>query len=173
MSVNLISKNLIEKKILTIRNEKVILDRDLAVMYGVSTSALNQAVKRNIERFPSDFMFQLDKSELNELITNCDKLGSLKFSPSKPYVFTEHGILMLSSVLNSKKAVQVNIAIMRVFILMRKLSFSYEALEKRLSFLEKKQWKNDNQVKEILDTISFLVRGNKENSRREIKGFIA
>ena len=83
------------------------IDRDLAELYGVKTMVLNQAVKRNIERFPSDFMFRLTKDEANELITNCDRFKTLKHSPTTPYAFTEHGVAMLSSVLNSKKLLKL------------------------------------------------------------------
>lgn len=138
MSDLIISKSLIESKILIIRNERVMLDSDLAKLYGVETKVLNQAVKRNIDRFPVDFMFRLNKEEAessrSQLVT-LKKGSNIKYLP---FAFTEHGVLMLSSVLNSKKAIQINIAVMRVFILMRKLSFSYEVLDKRLSSIEKK-----------------------------------
>jgi len=167
----IISKNLIENRILVIRNEKVMLDTDLANLYGVKTGVLNQAVRRNIERFPVDFMFQLTKEELKEVITNCDNLKSLKFSPSSPYAFTEQGVAMLSSVLNSAKAIKTNIAIMRIFVLTRKMSFSYEILDKRLSALEKKYGKQDEKISDILETIKFLIKGNVNNKSKEIKGF--
>ena len=101
----------IQNLIFVIRNKQVMIDRDLAELYGVKTMVLNQAVKRNIERFPSDFMFKLSKDEANELITNCDRFRTLKHSPTTPYAFTEHGVAMLSSVLNSKKAIEINIQI--------------------------------------------------------------
>lgn len=109
----------IEQRIFVIRGQRVMIDRDLAQLYEVKTMVLNQAVKRNIERFPDDFMFRLTKDELNELITNCDRLQSLKHSPTTPLAFTEHGVAMLSSVLNSKKAIEVNIQIVRAFIKLR------------------------------------------------------
>src|SRR5262245_58214852 len=87
--------------ILVVRNQNVILDADLAVLYGVPTKALNQAVKRNRERFPDDFMFRLTRAEKEEVVTNCDHLKRLKFSPTFPHAFTEHGALMIASVLNS------------------------------------------------------------------------
>ena len=93
---------IIENKIFVIRGIKVMLDRDLAELYGVKTMVLNQAVKRNIKRFPDDFMFKLNDNEFKELITNCDRFKVLKHSPSTPYAFTEQGVAMLSSVLNSK-----------------------------------------------------------------------
>ena len=96
------------------------IDRDLAELYGVETKALNQAVKRNIARFPEDFMFQLTKEEKTEEVTNCDHLVSLKYSYRLPYAFTENGVAMLSSVLNSEKAIQVNIQIMRALNFLKK-----------------------------------------------------
>src|ERR1039457_2791190 len=98
----------IEKAILSIRGEKVMLDSDLADLYGVTTKVLNQAVKRNASRFPTDFMFQLTEAEKNEVVTNCDHLARLKFSPHLPYAFTEHGALMLANVLNSERAAQTS-----------------------------------------------------------------
>ena len=100
--------NDIKSKILTFRGIQVMLDRDLAELYGVETRTLNQAVKRNAARFPQDFMFQLNNTERAELITNCDKFKKLRHYPSNPYVFTEQGVAMLSSVLSSKRAVEVN-----------------------------------------------------------------
>ena len=111
----------ITDKILFLRNEKVLLDRDLANLYGVSTRALNQAVKRNARRFPHDFMFQLTKKEKDELVTNCDRFKPLKHSSVSPRAFTEQGVAMLSSVLNSQRAIEVNIAIMRAFVHLRKM----------------------------------------------------
>ncbi|MBR4264854.1 MAG: ORF6N domain-containing protein [Bacteroidales bacterium] len=109
----------IENKILVIRGQQVMLDRDLAELYGVETKRLNEQVKRNKERFPEDFMFVLNRTEKDEVVANCDHLHVLKFSPSLPYAFTEQGVAMLSSVLKSTKAVEVNIQIMRAFVAMR------------------------------------------------------
>ena len=97
----------IERSIFLIRGQRVMLDRDLAYLYGVPTKVLNQAVKRNERRFPSDFMFRLTKEEKNELVTNCDRLARLKHSSALPSVFTEQGVAMLSSVLNSERAIEV------------------------------------------------------------------
>jgi len=109
----------IKSKIFTIRGIQVMIDRDLAELYGVETKVFNQAVKRNSARFPQDFMFQLNDVEKNELVTNCDRFKTLKHSTSNPYVFTEHGVAMLSSILNSDTAIEVNILIMRAFVLIR------------------------------------------------------
>jgi len=109
----------IQKRIYNIRGKKVILDSDLAYLYEVEAKQLNQAVKRNIKRFPDDFMFQLTKEEFIEVVTNCDHLQNLKYRPTLPYVFTEPGVAMLAAVLNSQKAIDVNIQIMRAFIQLR------------------------------------------------------
>jgi len=105
------SVEVIATKIFEIRGKKVILDRDLSELYGVSTKVLNQAVKRNIKRFPGDFMFQLTELEKDKVVTICDHLISLKFSYQLPYAFTEQGVAMLSSILNSERAIAVNIQI--------------------------------------------------------------
>jgi hypothetical protein len=99
----------IKKSILLVRGEKVIIDADLAEAYGVTTKALNQAIRRNADRFPSDFMFRLTKNEKQEVVTNCDHLNNLKFSPVTPNAFTEHGAIMAASVLNSPKAIEVSV----------------------------------------------------------------
>lgn len=132
----LIPIQIIENKILVIRGIKVMLDRDLAELYGVKTMVLNQAVKRNIKRFPADFMFKLNDNEAQELITNCDRFKTLKHSPSTPYAFTEQGVAMLSSVLNSDKAITINIQIMRAFIKLREMALLHKDLTKRLDELE-------------------------------------
>ena len=110
----------IEDKILIIRGQQVMIDRDLAKFYRVETKVLNQAVKRNIERFPEDFMFVLTQSEKEELVTNCDRFNILKHSSTSPYAFTEQGVAMLASVLKSEVAVEANIQIMRAFVAVRR-----------------------------------------------------
>lgn len=110
----------IQQRILLIRGEKVIVDADLAEFYGVQTKALNQAVRRNMDRFPADFMFQLNKNEKMEVVTNCDHLKKLKYSPVNPLVFTEHGAIMAASILNSVRAVEVSLFIVRAFVALRR-----------------------------------------------------
>ena len=151
---SLIPAESIERRILLIRGQKVMLDIDLAELYGVPTKALNQAVKRNKDRFPPDFMFRLSKEEKAEVVTICDHLSNLRFSPMLPHAFTEHGILMLSSVLHSKRAVQVNIAIMRAFVRLRELIASHKDLAKKLEELENKY---DGQFKVVFDAIRQLM----------------
>ncbi len=126
----------IEGRILSIRNTQVMADRDLAEFYGVETKVLNQAVKRNIERFPERFRFQLSNAETNELVTNCDRFESLKHSSVPPYVFTEQGVAMLSSVLRSETAVYVSIQIMDAFVAMRHFLAGNAQVFQRLETIE-------------------------------------
>jgi hypothetical protein len=117
----MIPDEVIMSKIMVVRGVKVMIDNDLAELYGVTTKRLNEQVKRNIKRFPEDFMFQLTAEEKQEVVANCDHLKRLMFSPNMPYAFTEHGAVMLASVLNSDRAITVNIQIVRVFSRMRQL----------------------------------------------------
>ena len=155
----------IETKIYEIRGQKVMLDFDLAEMYEVETRALKQSVKRNIDRFPNDFMFQLAKPEWQELITNCDNLPEgVRFSPSTPFAFTEQGVSMLSSILKSKKALQVNIAIMRAFVFMRQYALTHKDLTEKLREIETKY---DKQFKDVYDAINFLLQKDKQQSAQQ------
>ena len=144
----------IERLIYLIRNQKVMLDRNLAELYGVETRALKQAVKRNIDRFPSDFMFTLSDKEVNNMVSQNVIPSKSYFGGALPMVFTEQGVAMLSSVLNSKCAVQVNIEIMRTFVRLRKILLSNRGLSHRLDELEKKY---DTQFKIIFDAIRQLM----------------
>ena len=144
----------IEQKILLIRGKKVMLDKDLAILYEVPTKRLNEQVKRNSERFPEDFMFQLTKREKAEVVANCDHLKTLKFSPQLPYAFTEQGVAMLSSVLNSKRAVMVNIQIMRTFTKIRELLVTHKDLQRKIEDMESKY---DEQFKIVFEAIRQLL----------------
>jgi len=145
----------IQTKIYNVRRQKVMLDFDLAEMYEVENRALKQAVKRNIDRFPDDFMFQLTKPEWTEVITNCDNLPeNIKFSPATPFAFTEQGVAMLSSILKSKKALQVNIAIIRAFVFMRQYALTHEDLTANLKRLETKY---DKQFADVYEALNYLV----------------
>ena len=157
---NEITAKTIEAKILTIRNQQVMIDRDLAELYGTETKVLNQAVKRNIERFPEDFMFALDKSEKDELVTNCDRFETMKHSSVMPYAFTEQGVAMLSSVLKSPTAVEVNIQIMRAFVAMRhflqnnaQVFSEINTIKKQLLDTNVHQKETDKKVEELFDLI--------------------
>lgn len=148
----------IQSKIYEIRGQKVMLDFNLAELYQVENRALKQAVKRTINRFPNDFLFQLTKVEWQELITNCDKLpGNVKFSPATPYAFIEQGVSMLSSVLSSKKAIQMNIAIMRAFVMIRQYALTYKELSERLKEVEGK-------FTDVYQAINYLLNKDKQES---------
>lgn len=163
---DLISIERIEKAIYLIRGEKVMLDRDLANLYGVSTAALNQAVRRNLDRFPVDFMFQLTSEEITELNRSQIVIGSQKHRDprSRPYAFTEQGVAMLSSVLRSKRAITVNIEIMRAFVKLRQLLASNTELARRLDELESKY---DKQFKIVFVAIRQLMT-TPDRGRNEI-----
>ena len=111
----------IEQRILLIRGHKIMIDADLAEIYGVPTKALNQAVRRNLDRFPADFMFRLTPAEKQQVVTNCDHLTRLRYSPTLPAAFTEHGALMVASVLNTPRAVEISVYIVRAFIGLREM----------------------------------------------------
>jgi hypothetical protein len=147
----------VQSKILFLRGEKVILDSDLAALYGVPTKRLNEQVKRNHERFPSDFMFQLTKLEKDEVVANCDHLQKLKFSPVLPNAFTEHGAIMAASVLNSQRAVQASIYVVRAFVKLRQMLAPYKELMGKLDQLEKKLHTHDKQIVAIVQAIKLLM----------------
>lgn len=147
----------VHEMIFVLRNQKVMLDRDLAQLYGVSTKRLNEQVKRNIKRFPPDFMFRLTAAELEQLVAKCDRLKALKHSSVTPHAFTEHGVAMLSSVLNSERAVQVNIVVIRAFIRMREMLNIHKELAANLKNLEGKVDKQDREIQAIFRAIQQLV----------------
>jgi hypothetical protein len=157
----------IERAILMIRGHKVMLDADLAYLYRVTTKRLNEQVKRNRKRFPNDFMFQLTPREKAEVVAICDHLSSLKFSPALPYAFTEHGAIMLASVLNSRTAAQVSIQVVRAFIKLREAVASHKELTQRIDELEKKY---DGHFKLVFDAVRQLMTPP-EPKRRKI-GFL-
>ena len=166
----LITPSQIEQKILLIRGKKVMLDRDLANLYGVPTGALNQAVKRNLERFPEDFMFQLAKEETAKwksqfVISNFAKMGIRHL----PYVFTENGVAMLSSVLHSSQAIQVNIQIMRTFTSLRQMLQSHRKLWNKIEEMEKTY---DKQFRVVFQALRELLEKPSNSPNRKI-GFHA
>jgi len=151
---DLISVEVITSKIFFLRGKKVMLDSDLALLYGVRTKRLNEQVKRNKKRFPEDFMFQLTAKEKEEVVANCDHLKALKFSPQLPYAFTEQGVAMLSGVLNSDRAVKVNIQIMRAFIQMKRMLLTNVGLRRKIEEMEKKY---DKQFAIVFQAIKELL----------------
>ena len=164
-----IPSEFIERRIYLIRGQKVMLDADLAELYQVPTSRLNESVKRNHDRFPEDFMFQLTKEEAGFLtsqiaISNAGRGGRRYF----PYVFTEHGVVMLSSVLNSERAVQMNILIVRVFIKMRDVLANHKDLAARMEKLKAKQKHQGSVIALVVDEISKLKTSPPEPLKKRI-----
>ena len=159
-------QEVIEERIMTIRSRKVIIDSDLAGLYGVTTKVLNQSVKRNIGRFPSDFMFELTRDEKNELVTNCDRLKQLKFSSSMPRAFTEHGALMLASILNSQRAIDASIFIIRAFVHLRMLYMQNTEVVYKLKELESRISKHDSKIQDIVEILRQLMAPPKKPKRK-------
>jgi monoamine oxidase len=154
-----LDRELIQKKIYAVRGKKVMLDRDLAELYGVTTKVLNQAVKRNIYRFPEDFMFRLNSEETQNwrsqfVTSNLNLKIGLRYAP---YAFTEQGVAMLSSVLQSKTAIKVNIQIIRTFTKLRELLVTNELVRQKIEDLEKKYEKHDNQFRIVFEAIRELL----------------
>jgi hypothetical protein len=163
--VALISSDTLTGSILVIRGHKVMLDADLAALYGVETKALNQAVRRNIERFPDDFMFQLTSDEMENLRSQTVTSSSWGGRRTRPYAFTEQGVAMLSSVLKSPRAIQVNIEIMRAFVRLRQMVTSNADLARKLNALERKY---DGQFKIVFAAIRELTEPTPKKKGRPI-----
>lgn len=154
---SLIPVEIIENRILLIRGRKVILDSDLAQLYGVTTKRLNEQVKRNKDRFPTEFMFRLNKKEKAKVVANCDHLAKLKFSTTLPYAFTEHGAIMLASVLNSKKAIEASIFIVLVFVRIREILSSHREIAIKFKELEQRLDTQDSHIKVIMSTLNEML----------------
>jgi hypothetical protein len=167
---SLVSGDGIERAILLVRGEKVMLDSDLAELYGVSTKALNQAVKRNESRFPADFMFRLSTSETAELNRSQSVTGSQKHRDPRfpPFAFTEQGVAMLSSVLHSARAIKVNVEIMRAFVRLRKVLAVNRELAQRLDELERRVGNHDQQFAQVVRAIRQLMEPPAAPKRRRI-----
>lgn len=163
--VALISSDTLTGSILVLRGHKVMLDADLAALYGVETKALNQAVRRNIERFPDDFMFQLTSDEMENLRSQTVTASSWGGRRTRPYAFTEQGVAMLSSVLKSPRAIQVNIEIMRAFVRLRQMVTSHADLARKLNALERKY---DGQFKIVFAAIRELTEPTAKKKGRPI-----
>jgi hypothetical protein len=166
--VVLVPEEHIVQSILVIRGQKVMLDADLARLYGVSTKRLNEQVKRNRERFPSDFMFQLTEEEKTQVVADCDHLRRLKLSPVLPNAFTEHGAIMAASVLNTQRAVDMSVFVVRTFVRLRQMLASHADLARKLAALERKY---DAQFKVVFDAIRQLMAPPKPALKRRI-GFV-
>lgn len=172
----------IESRILLIRGQKVMIDSDLAALYGVPTKALNQAVRRNVQRFPQDFMFTLTAQEKAEVVTNCDHLAKLKFSKTLPFAFTEHGAIQAANVLNSEQAVEMGVYVVRAFVRLREMIVTNGELVRRLDELEQTTealaLRHDTlanntraQLKQVFDAIRELMEPPETNKKRPI-GFV-
>jgi len=149
---------MIERRIYFIRGQKVMLDTDLAELYGVPTYRLNEQVKRNRKRFPADFMYQLKSAEAQSLTSQIAMSNNGRGGRrTRPYVFTEQGVAMLSSVLNSERAVQVNIAIMRAFVKLREVISTHKELAQKIANLERRFREHDSQIEEVFDAIRQLI----------------
>jgi hypothetical protein len=152
-----IPETIIISKILHLRNKKVMIDRDLAELYGVETKRLNEAVKRNSSRFPEDFMFQLTRQEKDEVVAICDHLSPLKFSKTLSFAFTEHGAVMLASVINSETAIAMNIQIVRLFMQMREMALTHKDILVKLMKVEQKITAHDADLKLIFEAVGKML----------------
>jgi len=148
----------LDRAILLIRGQRVMLDADLALLFGVSTKALNQAVKRNLDRFPADFLFRLTPEEKSEVVTNCDHLSALKFSRQLPYAFTEHGAVMVATVLNSRRAAEVSVFVVRAFVRMRQVLAGHRELALKLAEIERRVASHDATIRSLVGAIRQLLQ---------------
>ena len=163
--------SVIQNKIHEIRGQKIMLDFDLAEMYEVETRSLKQAIKRNLNRFPADFMFQLSKKEIEQLVSQNVIPSKSKLGGAFPYAFTEQGVAMLSSILNSEKAIEVNIIIIRTFVLIRQHLLNYKELQDKIKKLEKKYNKNFNDIYKVLELLLNDKQQKEDFEQRERIGF--
>ena len=158
----------IASQILILRGQRVLIDADLANLYGVTTKRLNEQVKRNINRFPADFMFQLTIKEKNELVANCDHLASLKFSKTNPYAFTEHGAIMAASVLNSSCAIEISLLVVRTFVKLRQMVSTQKELRHKLTEFERRLDGHDETLQALINTIRQLMEPPIPTKKRPI-----
>ena len=158
----------IENRILLVRGEKIVIDADLAEFYGVPTKRLNEQVKRNSARFPEDFVFQLNAEEKDQLVANCDHLERLKFSRNMPFAFTEHGAIMAAGVLNSAKAIETSVFIVRAFIKLREVISGQKELQRKISSIEKKLTGHDTQIIELVTLIKKMLNPDPPPKKRRI-----
>ncbi|HQU46585.1 MAG TPA: ORF6N domain-containing protein [Pirellulales bacterium] len=158
----------IEPLILEIRGQKVLLDRDLAALYDVPTKRLNEQVRRNSDRFPADFVFRLSADEKAEVVANCDHLKNLKFSPQLPYAFTEHGAIMAATVLNSPRAVEVSVFVVRAFVKLREWALAHKELAVKLAELEQRVGVHDDAIRQLVSAIRQLMAPPPEKPKRRI-----
>ena len=156
----------IEDLIIELRGQNVLIDSDIASLYGVTTKRLNEQVKRNQNRFPSDFMFRLAKEEKNKLLINFQRFNKLKYSNSNPNAFTEHGAIMLASILNSEVAVHTSIQIVRAFTKMRSMLATNQDLAKKINNIEEKLSEHDSQIKDVIAVIKSMILPDKASNKK-------
>jgi hypothetical protein len=156
----------IERLILVVRGQKVLLDADLARLYGVTTKRLNEQVKRNRDRFPERFLFQLAADEKSEVVAICDHLKKLRFSPVLPYAFTEHGAIMAATVLNSPRAIQMSIYVVEAFVRLRELLALNRELAQTFAELERRVVTHDGQIQALFEAIRQLMTPTEEPRRQ-------
>ncbi|HKS15964.1 MAG TPA: ORF6N domain-containing protein [Planctomycetota bacterium] len=166
--IALISIERIEGRILLIRGHRVLIDADLAGLYGVPTKALNQAHRRNSERFPDDFAFRLTAKEMTEVVTNCDHLSRLRFSPVRPLAFTEHGAIMAANVLNSPQAVRASVMVVRAFVRLRQMLATHHELAGKLAELEERIGTHDKAIQGIMRVIRDLMEAPPDPPKERI-----
>jgi hypothetical protein len=167
VETRIVTLDQIERRNYEVRGQKVMLDSELAQLYGVTTGRMNEQVRRNIDRFPDDFMFQLNKEEFDNLMSQIAISSSGNYGGRRklPLVFTEQGVAMLSSVLKSPRAVQVNIAIMRTFVNMRRLVATNDEISKKLTLLEKKLGEHDDNFKQVFTAIRAMMAPAKKPAK--------
>jgi len=153
----MVPDEVIMNKIYLIRGKKVMISNDLAELFGVTTKRLNEQVKRNMKRFPKHFMFQLTEQEKDKVVANCDHLQNLKYSPYLPYVFTEHGTVMLANILNSDRAIQASIRIVEIYIRMRKLILTNKDLLLKIDQLEKRIGSQDQKIAQVFKYLKQFI----------------
>ena len=163
-----LSAERVENYILVIRSQKVILDADLAELYGVTTKRLNEQIKRNQDRFPQDFMFKLTDEEKQKVVAICDHLKNLKFSRSNPNAFTEHGVLMAASVLNTPRAIEVSVLVVRTFVKLREILSTHKDLKDKLKELENKILSHDKTLHSLVIAIRRLMDPPVTSNKRPI-----
>ena len=162
----LIKQESIENRILLIRGQRVMVDRDIAELYDVETKHLNRQVRRNIERFPREFTFKLSQREKDELVTNWHRFKSIKHTAAFPYAFTEHGVAMLATVLKSKRAVKISILIIKTFVRLKKFIVTHKGLARKLKQLESKIKEHDGEIQSIFEAIHQLISSPEKSKRR-------
>lgn len=158
----------IEKRILIIRGHRVLIDSDLAELYGVATKRLNEQVKRNLSRFPEEFAFQLNQEDRLEVVANCDRFNKIRFSYSLPYAFTEHGVVMAATILNTPQATEMSIHIVKTFVKMKEAMLVNKKFAQKLIELESKIDAHDEEIKTLFETLRNLLEPVLPKNRKKI-----